>query len=467
MTDNLDVNDNKDKGKITEDLGQSPLEQAVGPRAEAQASQPGGSVASEGSAFSSSSPPSVPPPRPPAAKTPVDLPPGVGSAPTSQSASEPPAQSVPLSEVLEEKPTTSTDPAVLDALKAEDFPKPPASPDRPATTPSPDLGAPDISSTSAAPVAPPPVPEPPKPEGDLGEPTKAPDTDEFLKSILDDKTGMPEGSVAGDAGFGAKDKNQEINPFTEQSPVPSPPVPEPVAQGPETLVPPTPSLSDKSPIDGTQQNQPAKPTAGVGIDSISGAETPEAQADDMIAQANRPKGKSSPLRILLAILLAIVVVAVGYYIYTLLFSAEESTGIQDTSDETESSAGLTGTEMAATDDEQRKADLAIIQEALLNYYAGEGQFPVAEQLALLTTGNILETALVPTYLTALPADPSTAKNYGYKSDGLSFTLTAMLDDTTDSEAVVKEGKAVYSLTYPVAVSGSPTPATASSAITTE
>lgn len=103
----------------------------------------------------------------------------------------------------------------------------------------------------------------------------------------------------------------------------------------------------------------------------------------------------------------------------------------------------------------------------MNYYAGEGQFPVAEQLALLTTGNILETALVPTYLTALPADPSTAKNYGYKSDGLSFTLTAMLDDTTDSEAVVKEGKAVYSLTYPVAVSGSPTPATASSAITTE
>lgn len=492
MTDNFSLGDKKIDTKITESVGKSPLEQSAGnPDNQKEVGQNTDQTPpSVNSAFNE---PKVnpEPPTPPQSLEPqdkptqtspgLDLPSGVISVPTSGATASQttpstpslPDQPAPVPPVLQEKPqdagesegqplAQTQDPAILDALKQEPKATPPLETNAP--EPKPDL---------------PPV-EQPKPEQDFGEPSKAPDTDEFLKSILDDKTGMPGGSTP--------PLEEELSPNTPPAQTGQTPISSPETQSsntdlsnelntvehretpPSVNAPEATSLNEKSPIDGQSMNTNQngnKPTGGVGIDSISSNEPPTAQGDDMLS-ANRPKPKSSPIKIILAIFLAVAVVAVGYYVYTILFSAQDATTQTGTdTGEIDYAAGLE-TESYATDDEQRKADLGKIKEALLNYYAGQGQFPIAQSLTLLTTGNILETELVPTHLSALPADPSTAKSYGYKSDGTTFTLTAILDDSSDTEAVVEGNQAVYSIVYDPAkasasVSATSTPKNSSSA----
>jgi len=473
MTDSFSLGDKKTDTKITENVGKSPLEQSIhnsGNQKEAgqdvgQTSPATGDVSNMPSVEPASPAPSQPlTPQDKPAETPSgpDLPAGVKSAPppgADNSQTPPPVSNLPDKDVstppvLQEKPqdigkgagqssTQTQDPAILDALKQEPETTPSLKANVPEPKPKPDL----------------PPPEQPKTEQDFGEPSKAPDTDEFLKSILDDKTGMPEGSAPP-----PEETLPKIPPTqNDQNPV-LPPEPQPPTTDlsnelntmeqretpPSVNAPKTTSLSEKSPIDGQgiDVNQNKNRPGGASIDSISSSEPSSAEGDDML-NANRPKAKSSSLKIILAVFLAVVVVVIGYYVYTVLFPAQDISaqpGRDENLGEIDYTTGLE-TEFYATDDEQRKADLAKIEDALLNYYAGQGQFPIVQSLTLLTAGNILETELVPAFLDSLPTDPSTAKLYGYKSDGTTFTLTAILDDPDDPEVVIEDNQAVYSLIY--------------------
>lgn len=283
---------------------------------------------------------------------------------------------------------------------------------------------------------------------DLGEPAKAPDTDDFLKSILSDQENTTEEN---------SDNNKTVTTNNPKPPeTPYKPAPSFKEQEREEPLPSAPSLNEKAPIDGRDgQIGGSKPIAGVGIDSISGAEPEIAEADGML-KTNKPTAKGNSFKMVLAIILAVGVVVAGYFVYKALFPSEsqiETSDLYDSNEGAEYGESET-TELYATDDEQRKADLDSIKEALLNYYAGEGQFPVSETLMLLVSGNALESKLVPTYLSLLPEDPSMSKSYGYKSDGMTFTLTAVLDDTTDPEATVEGGKAIYNVIYDPSSTGS-------------
>ena len=95
----------------------------------------------------------------------------------------------------------------------------------------------------------------------------------------------------------------------------------------------------------------------------------------------------------------------------------------------------TGVSAATTADSTRKSDLAKIKAALLQYYDINREYPIANTLLKIGLETTLKSALVPTYLTALPVDPKTGWYYGYKSpDGQSFTLSAQLENTSDSQA---------------------------------
>jgi hypothetical protein len=90
-------------------------------------------------------------------------------------------------------------------------------------------------------------------------------------------------------------------------------------------------------------------------------------------------------------------------------------------------------------DTQRKADLKSIETALASYYAKYGRYPNSsnQEIQTRTRGNVLSRDLVPTYLASLPVDPLSDKYYyGYKSDGSSYELNAVLGNSSDSEGTM-------------------------------
>ncbi len=93
-------------------------------------------------------------------------------------------------------------------------------------------------------------------------------------------------------------------------------------------------------------------------------------------------------------------------------------------------------------DSQRKTDLRAIETALRSYFEAKGKYPntSGKVIQTRTEGNILLKTLVPTYLSLLPVDPWTDKYYyGYKSDGSSYELTAVLGNNSDVEGTMTGG----------------------------
>jgi hypothetical protein len=83
-------------------------------------------------------------------------------------------------------------------------------------------------------------------------------------------------------------------------------------------------------------------------------------------------------------------------------------------------------------DEQRKKDIASIAKA-------NGAFPVSS-LAQTVSSTTLFTALVPTYLTAMPVDPLASSYwYEYESSGTTYTLRSVLENADDGATGVKKG----------------------------
>ncbi|MEI6144507.1 MAG: hypothetical protein WCP91_02830, partial [Candidatus Berkelbacteria bacterium] len=98
-------------------------------------------------------------------------------------------------------------------------------------------------------------------------------------------------------------------------------------------------------------------------------------------------------------------------------------------------------------DTKRKTDLASIAKALESSRGATGKYPVAQvSEKIAASAGTLYASLVPTYLTILPIDPKSPTNYyGYKSDGSSYTLTCVLEDTTDTSGKMVGSVFLYSL----------------------
>jgi len=325
-----------------------------------------------------------------------------------------------------------------DNLKSPPSPPPPPSPTGPGPT---------------APPPPPPTDQPPPPtetpSGAQGGPNgTVPDTEEFLKSILEETPSQPAAPVSEPAApsagaFGA--------PAGPETPAVAPPPPPPAGPG----IPPAqtgePKIKDS--VSGWDDIM-ASPEAQVGQAPPSGGGV----GQDMGAIQTQPQGKGS-LRLIILVLVVVAIAVGGYFAYTTFFSTPSKESTEGTSLTTPSPVAV------KTNDEIRKSDLASLQSALKNYFAGSGSYPVADKLILLgSENNALSTGLVPNYLDKIPLDPDyPSKQYGYISDGKTFTLSAIMDAADDPSVVTEGGLYLYKVTPTTLVSDveevitSPTP----------
>ncbi len=381
---------------------------------------------------------------PSAEPTPTDTPPEP-SAPV-----EPPSAETPSTENLPPEPVASPEPTPVQDISPAPQPPEPSNPPAPDTSNTEPV-APQASdfSSSLSESATPTQPEPPMPSGEQ-ETAKAPDTDEFLKSILNDQpqnaAPAAPAQTAPEPNFNSDQPSPELSSF-EPSPAPSPAPegPAPEMSSPEPVVPEEPPVNYNS---GTSQPGGPIPAPGMqdagNIDGISSANAPMPEPEASQPELNpdsiqAPKPSGSPARLIILIVIAAILVIGGYLAYTLLFASNSTT--------TTVQKSVTVTPNSSND-QTKKADLIKIQQALLNYFAGTGKYPVATTMIYLNTvNNVVEKALVPAYLSALPADPNSPdKNYAYKSDGKTFTLSAVLDNATDPEGVVEGSITLYKVT---------------------
>lgn len=209
------------------------------------------------------------------------------------------------------------------------------------------------------------------------------------------------------------------------------------------------------PVQGDHETGKFSSTDGVntnkGLDGVvNGITPPEEPAKSVMENPSAmipprsPKTKSS--RLLIIVLLVLAIVVAGYLAYTSFFAAQDSydsVSVDDSANTDEAEEYTT-----QTNDEVRKNDLADIYSALRSYYSATGKYPVAEsRVSLNSSDNILEKELVSAgYINLIPADPDAEKYYAYKSDGITFSLTAVLDDPSDPEATVINSMAIYEIT---------------------
>ena len=93
-----------------------------------------------------------------------------------------------------------------------------------------------------------------------------------------------------------------------------------------------------------------------------------------------------------------------------------------------------------TGDEKRKDDLDQISASLAKYKEANGVYPTSSNILvpLNSTGNMLISTLVPSFMPKLPFDEKAAAGwyYAYKSDGISYSLSARLESTTDPDGTL-------------------------------
>lgn len=135
----------------------------------------------------------------------------------------------------------------------------------------------------------------------------------------------------------------------------------------------------------------------------------------------------------------------------------EVTGPQ-TSEVEEAEETIGAASEAKERDLQRKADLALVQSALVVYQQQKGAFPTTVgRVKLNEPGNSLELALVPTFLVNIPKDPQDPQfSYQYQSDGATYSLTAIIEDSSDPQAISGGTYYYYQLT-PVSSTPATTP----------
>jgi hypothetical protein len=332
---------------------------------------------------------------------------------------------------------TYSSPAVS-PLEGTTQPTPPSDMPAAPVAPAPAVGEP-VSEPVVSPAPVDPVEE---------EPVKAPDTDEFLKKILQEAPQAVENPAEAKTEPIENLDSKMPDVFNQPSSEPTPaPVNEPVNAG---------NQLNQENTDGSISFD-ANPTPKIsdditGLSDLNSGPQPvgEPQAEpvtsDVIGamQKKTPSGsKGGTTKLIGLAVLAVILVAGGYVVYNSFLSNNNTTvaGVSPTT-------GLaSATEVALSPDDARKKDLISLQSVLQDYWTNENKYPISnEMISLGDAGNVLEQALVPVYLSALPADPDSTKHYAYKSDGTTYTLSAILDSTTDPNAVMENGSAVLKVT---------------------
>ncbi len=124
------------------------------------------------------------------------------------------------------------------------------------------------------------------------------------------------------------------------------------------------------------------------------------------------------------------------------------------------------TNVVNTNDAKRKEDLANLKAALKNYYTAKKSYPIAATGEKTNTPVALK-VLVPDYIAAIPVDPlDPTYYYGYKSDGKTFELSAVLEDKTDPAGITVGSNFLYKVTDISAESAATTTTTTTSTPTT-
>lgn len=167
-----------------------------------------------------------------------------------------------------------------------------------------------------------------------------------------------------------------------------------------------------------------------------------------IKEHNLSKTNSTAVAVICGILLSIIILpAIGYSIYS---DTKKEAGSPSSVKSTDSIWNNPIQESKNNADLAKKSakkinDLQKIGIALFTYINAKGKFPstttkyanladikiseIAENdlVNLSTSGNILETSLVPTYLSTIPKDASSQYHYSYISNGSSFKLLAVME----------------------------------------
>lgn len=181
---------------------------------------------------------------------------------------------------------------------------------------------------------------------------------------------------------------------------------------------------------------------------------PNAVPGPQVPSGNAPQPKSgSKLLPIILIILVIVVLAgasIAYFMNMIslpfldnLLGRNQQTTDQNASNQTDQTTNQ------FPEDQQRKNDLAQIKSALEEYFTDTQKYPISKEVSKISEAtSVVYKALVPKYLEEMPADPAApTKYYGYKSaDGTSFELTAVLDNTGDSEGIKRGNYTFYVLT---------------------
>ena len=89
-----------------------------------------------------------------------------------------------------------------------------------------------------------------------------------------------------------------------------------------------------------------------------------------------------------------------------------------------------------------------IKSGLKDYYLAKSEYPKnATMIKTSDKTSVLAQALVPAYLDSLPDDPQAPQfYYGYKSDGQTFEITAVLEDKSDSSGTIIGSYNIYKIT---------------------
>jgi len=99
-------------------------------------------------------------------------------------------------------------------------------------------------------------------------------------------------------------------------------------------------------------------------------------------------------------------------------------------------------------DDRRIINLDFYSQALDNYLINNDKYPIAETTEKISeeSSNIFQILSKGGFLTESYKDPSGGdKYYGYKSDGVSYELTAVLEDSKDSRCSIKGNYCIYRL----------------------
>lgn len=245
-------------------------------------------------------------------------------------------------------------------------------------------------------------------------------------------------------------------PATPNTP-PTPPVSPSVAQDitPRASMPPAiPQVGTPHPLAASAPVAPGGPT-------IPHPPSPTAPGSADYAKIfDQPKSGALGLLIkgvLLLLLIVVIVGAVNRFVYDfglgelLPFLAKKTSTTTSTPSTTSTSVTQTTTSDSAATiepeakqrDLQRKADLALIQSALAVYKEKQGAYPgTAGRVKLSDPTNPASVALVPIFLASMPKDPQDPSySYQYQSDGQTYSVTSIIEDTLDPQA--KSGGSFY------------------------